>query len=219
VDQHKPLDKWFATATGSSSDRLEHDAAPRPTGGPALVVNLELGYLDQDDNLSIEYTYQFVRIGSLESDNAKRKLIITDASLEVHVPHYSILRIHTLAARPAELLFSLSHAPLFASRGKDGRLVRECAIDGGHAKVGQVVNRQVVVTFRDGEECRRFCEADRRKSYPQPRQSNIQLSSAVYFQEDQMALIKPFMDNSPTPIAFQACRVERETSRLRCELS
>lgn len=179
---------------------------PRGPIKPALpswaIASFELGYLDADHAFSVEHTVNAGANGKLGTDSENRRVVISGGSVEVHISDFSISQIRLLSC-PTELLFTLDHAPFFGSRNHQKQLIRREAIDGTHAKLGQVVNQQILVSFRDPNERQRFCSADRRWSLPKPKPSKVSVVVRGLYSPGNMAQVEGVVTRWPGPVAFQ----------------
>lgn len=149
------------------------------------ITRFGLGYLDDRNNFSIEYTHQLGHQAKLETDPVNRRLVLSGGSIHVWISYFSISSILIVDSSPTEVILSLQHAPFFGRETNNGQLARESWIDSEHASLGQAVNRQVLVAFADGRERRKFCDAHPKAEWPRPVSAPVQLGlDEVYATEE-----------------------------------
>ncbi len=183
---------------------------PRQWQRPVLqnwaITRFGLGYKDRDGAFSVEYSYNLGQHGKLETDPNNRRVIILGGQVELQISDFSIEQISVVGSSPNKVIFTLDYSPFFGSRNLAGQLTRDRAIDPEHASLGQVINRQVLVTFRDGGERQRFCNAERRRGIPKPRFADINLVSRGLFSAAQMRKVEDWMNKLSGPIGFQVSK-------------
>ncbi len=180
---------------------------PRQSRGPALpswaISRFELGYTDKDGAFSVEFTYDTNQNGRVLVDHENRRVLIKDGPIEIHISDFSIEQAQVLTASPTELLFSLAHAPFFGFRNNHAQLSRAHSINQLHRHLGQAINQQVLLTFRDGAERDRFCEGDRRRGFPKPVHANVAVVVRGLWSAEKMRQVEELCKGMKGPVAFQ----------------
>ncbi len=187
------------------------DSRPQEPTKPALeswsISGFKLGILNSADQFSIRYTHNNGPGAKLESDPDQRRLVIRSGSVEVRISDFSISQIYNVNSGTADILFLLKYAPFFGTRNGQGQLSRARRLDQQHARLGQLVNRKVLITFRSRAERDRFGSVHQRHTFPKPTPSNIKLAKFEMFSVEAMQKVQTLLKEWPVPVAFQVSGV------------
>lgn len=185
---------------------MGQSAPPRAQGRalPSWVITrFELGYTDKDGAFSVEYTYLTTQNGRLLVDYDSRRILIKDGALEIGISDLSVERVLIVGSSTTGLIFSLAHAPFFGIRNNQGQLIRGHAINQSHRHLGQAINQQILVTFRDAGQRAKFCQADRRRGFPNSTVLELSVVVRGLFSAEKMQQVQALYGKMTGPVAFQ----------------